>query len=62
MMLAELLREPEYREILELFVDREGLPRKTLYAVARGLGIDVDSHVWRVPEKVVPFRRLMVAA
>jgi hypothetical protein len=61
MMLAEVLLEPARREYLECWADRDGVPRKTLLAVARGLGIDVDSSVWRVPENVVPYRRLLAA-
>jgi hypothetical protein len=61
MMLAELLLEPMPRETFERWADREGFPRKTLLAVARGLGIDVENPDWRVPENVVPIRRLMAA-
>jgi hypothetical protein len=61
MMLAELLLEPTPREWVEGWIDGDGVPRKTLYAVARGLGIDVESPVWRVPENVVPIRRLLAA-
>jgi hypothetical protein len=61
MMLAEILLEPAGRDTFERWADRTGFPRKTLFAVARGLGIDVDSPVWRVPENVVPIRRLLAA-
>jgi hypothetical protein len=61
MMLAELLLDPTPREYVESWIDRAGFPRKTLFSVARGLGIDVDSPVWRVPENVVPIRRLLAA-
>jgi hypothetical protein len=61
MMLAELLLEPMDRDSIERWFDDEGIPRKTLLAVARGLGIDVESPVWRMPENVVPIRRLLAA-
>jgi hypothetical protein len=61
MMFAEVLREPMDRDSIERWFDDEGIPRKTLLDVARGLGIDVESPVWRVPENVVPIRRLMAA-
>jgi hypothetical protein len=63
MMLAELLLDPKmrYREDYERWTGQDGVPRKTLYEVARGLGIDVESPVWRLPENVVPYRRLLAA-
>jgi hypothetical protein len=61
MMLAELLLDPTPRADVELWADTDGFPRNTLLAIARGLGIDVDSTVWCMPENVVPYRRLLAA-
>jgi hypothetical protein len=61
MMLAELLLERNCREDLEAWFEGEGVSRKTLHAVARGLGVDVEKPVWRVPANVVPIRRLLAA-
>jgi hypothetical protein len=45
------------RDDVEFWADHDGVSRKTLFAVAQGLGIDVDSQTWRVPENVLPFLR-----
>jgi hypothetical protein len=58
MTLAMALEKPAPRErFLEFMADDEGIPRRTIISIARGLGVDVASPVWRLPDNVVSFWR-----